>query len=125
MIRELQKSLDKMHKDVQGKVSRRRYAAIELHKNQTNIVNHTFGVGDFMLRRRAHDRGHRLQIKSFGPKQITKVLGDFVYMVEDLHRSRAETVMQHVSSFSWKDCSNLKCPRKNWASQKKQKLGTK
>lgn len=41
---------------------------------------------------RAHEHSHKLRLRWFGPKRITKVLVACVYMVKDLHGSRAETV---------------------------------
>lgn len=59
-IDKLQHDLDVMHKDVELHVSDTRKTAIDAHNRATNIVPPSFSVGDFVLVRRATDRGHKL-----------------------------------------------------------------
>lgn len=45
-----------------------------------------------MLVSRAHEGGHKLQFSRLGPKRIRSVFVECVYMLGDLHCSRAEKV---------------------------------
>ena len=89
---ELQKTLDEIHKDVQHAVSLRRERAIAVHNKATNIISPSFTVGDFVLVRRAVDRGHKLQFRWFGPCCVTSVHGDLVYGVTSLRGGKTERV---------------------------------
>ena len=89
-IEELQKTLDEVHKDVQHAVSLRRERAIAAHNKATNIISPFFTVGDFVLVRRAVDRGHKLQFRRSGPSRVTSVHGDLVYGVTSLRGGKIE-----------------------------------
>lgn len=77
----LQNSLHNIHKDVSEKVSHRRKTGIASHKKSTNVVEPRFEVGDFVLVRRAFDRGHKLQYKWFGLLHIDQVHSPLFYSV--------------------------------------------
>lgn len=91
-ISDLQASLDKIHKDVERLVSKRREQAVAKHNLSTNIVLPSFNVGDFVVVRRASDRGHKLRFKWFGPLRITAVHSPLVYSVTSLSNGKTERV---------------------------------
>lgn len=78
-IKDIQKTLYNMHKDVENGVNARRARPIRNHNKATNIVTPTFSVGDFVLVRRATDRGHKLNFKWIGTCRITSVHGQLIY----------------------------------------------
>jgi len=53
----------------------RRESAISAHNKATNIIHPSFEVGDFVLVRRANDRGHKLRFRWYGPCRVTAVHG--------------------------------------------------
>ena len=91
-VEELQKTLDEVHKDVQHSVSLRRERAIAAHNKATNIISPSVTVGDFVLVLRGVDRGHKLQLRWFGPCRVTSVHGDLVYGVTSLRGGKTERV---------------------------------
>jgi len=91
-IDELQASLNAIHKDVQDLVTKRRAQAIDKHNKATNIVSPSFQVGDFVLVRRATDRGHKLRFKWFGPCRVIALHGPLVYSITSLSDSKTERV---------------------------------
>lgn len=91
-IEELQTSLNALHKDVHGLVTKRRDQAIAKHNTKTNIVSPSFSVGDFVLVRQASDRGHKLRFKWFGPCRVTAIHGPLVYSVTTLSDSKTDRV---------------------------------
>ena len=56
-IESLQTSFDNMHKEVNEKVTANRKKQIAHHNRKTNIITPDFSVGDFVLIRRAQDKG--------------------------------------------------------------------
>lgn len=82
--RDLQESLNNVHKDVTRSVTDRREKSIHAHNWATNIVAPSFSVGDFVLVRRANDRGHKLRFRWYGPYRITTVHSPLVYTVKSL-----------------------------------------
>ena len=52
----------------------------------------SFNLGDFVIVRRATDKGHKLQIKWTGPAVITAVHGKLVYGVTPLTNDKEERV---------------------------------
>ncbi len=91
-IEELQKTLDEIHKDVQHAVSLRRERAIAAHNKATNIIAPSFAVGDFVLVRRATDRGHKLRFRWFGSCRITSVHGQLVYGITPLRGGKTDRI---------------------------------
>ena len=81
-----------MHKDVQEKINKKRLSEIQRHNNNTNIVSPSFNIGDFVIVRRATDKGHKLQFKWTGPAVITAVHGKLVYGVTPLTNDKEERV---------------------------------
>lgn len=91
-IDELQTTLDNMHKDTTDAISASRDRAIEAHNKATNIIAPSFAIGDFVLVRRAVDRGHKLKFRWFGPCRITPVHGSLVYGVTPLQGGKSARV---------------------------------
>lgn len=91
-IQTLQIDMDRIHKQVTESVSSRRERAIELHNKATHIINPVLHVGDFVLVRRANDRGHKLRFRWFGPCAIAKVFSSHVYGVTPLVGGKMERV---------------------------------
>ena len=102
----LQNNLHHLHKDVSEKVSRRRRKAIAAHNKATNIVEPRFEICDFVLVRRAVDRGHKLQYKWVGPLRIEQVHSPLVYTVAKFNGNRPTTrpcnSTHTVQSRSWR-----------------------
>lgn len=67
-IGSLQASIENMHKDVHEKVTRNRLRHIERHNADTRVNSSTFDVGDFVLVRRAQNKGHKLSFRWKGPR---------------------------------------------------------
>lgn len=91
-ISELQAALEQMHKYVERSVSLRRERAIAAHNKATNIVAPSLVVGDFVLVRRANDRGHKLRFRWFGPCQVTAICSPLVYGITPLQGGKTERV---------------------------------
>ena len=68
-IDQIQKALDGMHKSVHDKVSASRRKQILHHNKQTNILQHQFTVGDFVLVRVMGERHHKLSFRWKGLAQ--------------------------------------------------------
>ncbi len=67
-----------------------RARVIALHNKKTNLVTPNFTVGDFVVVRRAQDRGHKLRFKWTEPRRITGVLSDLVYEISGLVEDKIE-----------------------------------
>lgn len=91
-INGLQDSIERMHKDVERLVTIRRERAIANHNKATNILTASFVVGDYVLVRRARDRGHKLRFMWFGPCQVTGVLSPLVYDIKSFATGKTERV---------------------------------
>lgn len=91
-IAALQTTLENIHKEVEAAVYARRKRVIEAHNKATNIVTPSFSVGDFVLVRRAVDRGHKLKFRWFGPCRIYNVHGHLVYGATPLRDGKVEIV---------------------------------
>lgn len=59
---------------------------------KTNIIAHKFNIGDFVVVRRAQDKGHKLSYRWTGPRRITKIIGELVYETENMVNGKLETV---------------------------------
>lgn len=79
-----------MHKYGAQFVSLRRELAIETHNKATNIVSPSFPVGEFVLVRRANDRGHKLRFKWLGPCQVIAAHGNLVYGIVPIQDGKTE-----------------------------------
>lgn len=66
-IAKLPAALDRMHKKVERSASLRRERAAAAHNKATNTASPSFSVDDFVLIRRARDRGHMLHSSWYGP----------------------------------------------------------
>lgn len=91
-ITELQKAFDTMHRDVATSVTENRKRQIQFHNAKTHIVPHRFREGDFVLVRRAHDRGHKQEFRWTGPRVVVRVLSETVYEVKCLITEKKEIV---------------------------------
>lgn len=91
-IDKLQNNLDVLHKEVAIRTQKRRDNTIAAHNRATNIVTPSFCVGDLVLVRRATDRGHKLQFKWCGPRQVTSVHSPLVYGVTPLRGGSPERI---------------------------------
>lgn len=91
-IEELQGSLESMHRDVGERVTSERSRVIAKHNLKTNIQPINFTIGDFVLVRRAQDKGHKLSFKWLGPRRIKECKSPLVFVVENLLTGKQETV---------------------------------
>ena len=91
-IESLQTSFDNVHKEVNEKVTSNRNKQIAHHNRKTNIITPDFSVGDFVLIRRAQDKGHKQSFRWIGPRQIVSVVGDVAYDVKNLVDGKVERV---------------------------------
>lgn len=94
IIDKMQVALKAMHKKVSGFVTKNRARQLRAHYKQTNIVQPSFTVGDFVLVRRAQDKGHKLSLRSMGPIRVTNVVSELVYDVTKLDGSTNERVRE-------------------------------
>lgn len=62
-IEQLQIALTNIHKKVSSLVSKNRARQLRAHNKKTNIDQPNFTVGDFVLVRRAQDKGHKLSFQ--------------------------------------------------------------
>lgn len=83
-INALQRSLDDLHKQVYISSQARRDRAKEAHNRATTVRTPSFSIGDFVLVRRATDRGHKRQLNWCGTRQIPAVYSPLVYGVTSL-----------------------------------------
>lgn len=88
----LQNSLEVIHRNVAERSAASRKRQVTAHNRKTNIQPVNFHVGDFVLVRRATNKGHKLQFKWIGPRRIIRVNSDLVFEVEDLITQKRETV---------------------------------
>lgn len=91
-IDELQRSLYVPHKEVTISTQTRRNNTIAANNKTANIVAPSFSVGDFVLVRRATDRGQKLLFRWCGPRQITVVYNPLMYSVTLLRGSNCESL---------------------------------
>ncbi len=62
------------------------------HNRKANIVSPNFTNRDFVLVRRAIDKGHKLSSRWLGPRKIARVINNLVYEVSKLEGSNPEHV---------------------------------
>lgn len=62
------------------------------HNKATNRIQPHFSAGDFVLVRRATDRGHKLPFRWFGPCLITVIYSPVVYGVSPLREIKTDRV---------------------------------
>lgn len=48
---------------------------------KTNLIATNFQVRDFVVVRRAHNKGHKMIFRFLGPRRVTRVLREEVYEV--------------------------------------------
>ena len=77
-IERLQNVFDQMHKVVAGKVSKNWTRPIRQHNKRTNLAVPNFRVGDFVLVRRAQDKGHKQTFRWLGPRRVVDIVGELV-----------------------------------------------
>lgn len=83
-------NIDYMHKDLKRSVFLCREIAINAHNKATNIIQPQFTISDFVLFRRATDRGHKIQFRWFGPCRITAVYSPLVYGASPLRDGKTD-----------------------------------
>lgn len=88
----LHNSIDRMHKETAERLTLALKKQIDAHNKRTNIITPFFCVGDFVLVRRAQDKGHKLNFRWQGPRRIVKVHSDLVYDVAKLNGGEIEKV---------------------------------
>lgn len=66
-IQTFQTDLNNLPKDIVLVADKRRQKTIKVHDKATNIFTPSFRVSDFVLVRKAQDRGQKLQFGWFGP----------------------------------------------------------
>lgn len=88
----LQKALEEMHKEVSGTVRNRRKVAIATHNEATHIVESKLSVGDFILIRRATDRGHKLSFEWISPMLFDAAHSELVYTVSRFDGSNPQQI---------------------------------
>ena len=91
-INDIQNSLDAMHKDTSERITKIRQNQINAHNRRTNIAKPNFSLGEFVLVRRAKDKGHKINFRWLGPRRIVKVYSDLVYDVAKLNSGDVEKV---------------------------------
>lgn len=91
-IDDLKEALDSMHKEVAELVRRNRSKQIKAHNRKTKIITPNFSVGDFVLVRRAQDKGHKLSFKWQGPMRVTKIVSPLVYEVTSITANSSNNV---------------------------------
>lgn len=80
-IAKIQTALEQMHRNISVGNGRERWYARERHNRQTNDQPANFTVGDFVLVRRAKNKGHKLSFFLRGPISVFGVESDFVFEV--------------------------------------------
>lgn len=84
-VRELQDSLDQIHRNLSLSVSTAREKRVASHNARTHVRACNFDVGDFVLCGKLNRHiGSKLSLRWYGPRRITKTLSDFLFEVEDL-----------------------------------------
>ena len=91
-IDDLQGAMDDMHKDVFERIRGNRAKEIKAHNRKTNLTAPQFEIGDFVLVRRAQDKGHKLSFKWQGPMRITRTINPLVYEVTSLVNNKSANV---------------------------------
>ena len=91
-IEQLQNALENMHKNVGERIIRNREKSVLRHNAKTNVINPSFHVGDFVLVRRAQDKGHKLSFLWQGPVRICGVHSPVVFEVENLLNQKKEFI---------------------------------
>ena len=91
-IAEALAALEKMHKDVGGRLTATRQSKINAHNRKTHVRPCNFVVGDYVLRGvRAGQIRSKLALRWTGPYRVVQVLSDFVFVLEHLlNGERAE-----------------------------------
>lgn len=79
----IQKSLDKLHKDVASRANNFREGAVKAHNLATNIIPCKFS-SRFCFVRQATNSGHKCSFKWHRPQKIFDLLSDVVYAVQPL-----------------------------------------
>lgn len=91
-ISETREGFEQMHREVLELSSRRRQNSVSRHNAMTNVRTTRFEIRDFVLVRRAHDKGHKLKFMWCGPRRIVNVKSAWVYVVQNILSSKQETV---------------------------------
>ena len=87
-----QSALESMHKQIRDRSDHSRKRQIEAHNKKTRVQPVNFQKRDFVLVRRAQNKGHKLKFLWTGPRKVIAVRSDLVFEVENLADGRCETV---------------------------------
>jgi hypothetical protein len=86
-------ALEKMHKDVEEKMSAARQSSIDANNAKVNLQPCNFSRGDFVLRGVLPRRQHpKLALRWVGSYRVTEVLSGFIYVLEDLLTGKYQEV---------------------------------
>ena len=88
----LRRVFAEMHKYVAEKFTKNRARQIKHHNKKTNLIVPDFGLGDFVLVRRAQNKGHKQSFRWVGPRRVVKVVVELVCDVEDVITNEVERV---------------------------------
>jgi hypothetical protein len=84
-VEKLSKAMTEIHAQVGEKATRDRKAAIQKHNDKTHVPSPNFQVGDYVLVAEYRKSGvSKLQVKWKGPRRVTSVEFDYVFVVENL-----------------------------------------
>lgn len=84
-VEQLRIAIDKIHKEVSARRTRRRNDAVKRHNERTHVKPVNFEIGDFvMVAKRDKKDGHKLRVVWSGPRRVTRAISELVYECEDL-----------------------------------------
>lgn len=79
------KTIDDIHRDVQGSRTHRREEAIKKHNEKTHVHETQFDVGDFVLVDKQNPKEeNKLHLKWLGPRCVTRPQSEHTYEVQDI-----------------------------------------
>lgn len=88
----LHTAMNDMHRTVAVGNEKRRTQAQRRHNALTRVTPVNFAIGDYVMVRSTRGRQHKLSSRWVGPMRIVEARSDLVYEVENLTRTRNETV---------------------------------
>lgn len=92
-VNTLMDAMDNMHRDIADKTGKARAKQIQKHNIRTHVKPCNFDVGDYVLRSFSEKLiTKKLSFRWRGPFQVTKVLSDFLFEVEDIRSKKRNTV---------------------------------
>lgn len=91
-IERTQEALHAMRRGVRLCSNNDREGQVPIHNKRTKVRVANFVIGDFVLVRRAADKGHKLQFKWLVPGIIVAVKAELVYEVVNIFTVKLEVV---------------------------------